>query len=90
MAPSGLNVHIISKDLKQTFPEIISMDSVHLWSITSDMLVFSAHATVRSELKNQNELIDKIGNFLTYKYHIIESTIQIDMEQTPGKKPGME
>ncbi|MFC1502043.1 cation diffusion facilitator family transporter [bacterium] len=90
MAPGGLNVHIISKDLKQTFPEIISMDSVHLWSITSDMLVFSAHATVRSELKNQNELIDKIGNFLTYKYHIIESTIQIDMEQTPGKKPGME
>lgn len=90
MAPSGLNVHIISKDLKQTFPDIVSMDSVHLWSITSDMLVFSAHATVRSEVENQNEFIDKIGNYLTYKYHIIESTIQIDMEQTPGKKSDLE
>jgi len=80
MAPTGLNTDIISEDLKTTFPEIVALDAVHLWSITADMLVFSAHIAVAEKFSlrgKQDVFIQKIHRHLSKKYHIIESTIQI-------------
>ena len=80
MAPTGLNVDIISNDLKSTFDEIAALENVHLWAITADMLVFSAHMKVKVGSKTpdaQAQLIQRISKHLTEKYRIIESTIQI-------------
>jgi cobalt-zinc-cadmium efflux system protein len=80
MAPTGLNVDIISNDLKSTFDEITALENVHLWAITADMLVFSAHMKVKAGSRTpetQAQLIQRISQHLTEKYHIIESTIQI-------------
>ena len=80
MAPTGLNVDIISDDLKSTFNEIAALDNVHLWAITADMLVFSAHVKLKGERRTpetQAQLIQRINKHLTEKYRIIESTIQI-------------
>lgn len=52
----------------------------HLWAITGDMLVFSAHVLLKSQdaaPEDYYRLIDDINKYLTDKYHIIESTIQI-------------
>lgn len=80
MAPAGLNVDTIIQDLKGRFPEIKELEHAHLWTITADMLVFSAHVllddTHRSAV-SQNELISRINAYLAGEYHIIESTIQI-------------
>ncbi len=80
MAPAGLNVDIVIQDLKTKFPEIKELQHAHLWTITADMLVFSAHIllddTQRTAL-SQNELISRINTYLANEYHIIESTIQI-------------
>jgi len=86
MAPKGLNVHIISEDLQNNFKEIIDLINVHLWTITPEMLVFSAHLIVSDDINmfsNQGSLIDKINTYLSDKYHIIESTIQIISSSDP-------
>jgi cobalt-zinc-cadmium efflux system protein len=80
MAPTGLSVDIIIDDLKTKFPEIKQLEHAHLWTITGDMLVFSAHIMLddtHESARDQNRLISKINSYLFRKYHIIESTVQI-------------
>ncbi|UCD04691.1 MAG: cation transporter [candidate division WOR-3 bacterium] len=80
MAPTGLNVDIIIQDLKKQFPEIKQLEHAHLWTITADMLVFSAHILLddtHQSAEAQNRLISKINSYLARRYHIIESTVQI-------------
>ncbi len=78
MAPRGLNVDIIEKDLRQKFPQITKMDKVHLWSITTDMLIFSAHISVSDNngTDYRKALFDEINRYLQDKYRIMETTIQ--------------
>jgi cobalt-zinc-cadmium efflux system protein len=80
MAPTGLNVDMIIRDLKKQFPEIKQLEHAHLWTITADMLVFSAHILLddtQQSAEAQNRLISKINSYLAQRYHIIESTVQI-------------
>lgn len=90
MAPTGLNVDLIIKDLKRKFPQIKQLEHAHLWTITADMLVFSAHMLLHDEQQaavQQNLLIAEINEYLQKKYHIIESTIQILCEGDAGTCP---
>ena len=70
---------MISEDLKKNFSEIRELHNVHLWSITPDMLVFSAHVQIESSKVQvkQEDVISKINDYLLQKYNIIECTIQI-------------
>lgn len=78
MAPKGLNVDTINDDLKNNFQAIKEIYNMHLWTITPDMLIFSAYIKVDGEINaNQDTLISEINEFLFTKYNIIESTIQI-------------
>jgi cobalt-zinc-cadmium efflux system protein len=89
MTPSGLNINMLRKDLKQQFPMIDDVNNVHLWSITPDMRVFTAHVTINPSNQppyNQNNLTFEINNFLCKKYQIIESTIQVEVNKKI-KKP---
>jgi len=83
MAPTGLNIDIISDDLKSVFPEIAEVLNAHLWTITADMLVFSAHITLTqgsSSPVDQDTLLERIGARLSERYGIIESTIQVGFQ----------
>lgn len=80
MAPKGLNVDVVTNDLKSNFNEIKELHNVHLWTITPNMLVFSARMSFHESKDlsiNPNKLISKINKYLAEKYKIIESTIQI-------------
>jgi len=90
MAPTGLNVDTIIADLKQKFPQIKQLEHAHLWTITADMLVFSAHVLLQDPKQaaaEQSLVIAKINEYLHEKYHIIESTIQILCEGDAGTCP---
>lgn len=90
MAPASMNVEVIINDLKGRFPEIKKLEHAHLWTITSDMLVFSAHIRLddtHESARGQNRLISDIGCYLCEKYHIMESTIQILSEGDAGTCP---
>ncbi|MGC9444187.1 MAG: cation diffusion facilitator family transporter [Candidatus Methanospirareceae archaeon] len=83
IAPAGLNVELIASDLTTQFPEIAELFNLHLWAITPEMLVFSAHLKPKptadpAELPN---LLARINAHLAERYHIIESTIQIAREE---------
>ncbi|MFX0024732.1 MAG: cation diffusion facilitator family transporter [Candidatus Hermodarchaeota archaeon] len=79
MAPKGMDIDVISEDLKANFPEIIELYDAHLWTIIPDMLIYSAHVKLNIEIikESQEEFIPKINEFLSNKYRIIESTIQV-------------
>lgn len=77
MAPKGLDVEKLSLELKERFPEIDEISSAHIWSITSDMLVFSAHISLKKESMNKTAILNKISQYLQEKYPIIECTIQM-------------
>ena len=77
-APEGIDIDMKGKDLKNQFPEIKSLNNVHLWTIIPEMIVFSAHITLNN-IKNieKEKLVEKINSYLVKKYNIIEATIQI-------------
>jgi len=83
IAPTGLNIDIISDDLKANFPEIKELLNVHLWTITAGMIVFSAYVRLDNVHKaiEQQKLIARIDNHLSETYGIIESTIQIASDE---------
>ena len=77
-APEGIDINMISNDLKNQFPEIKSLSNVHLWTIIPEMVVFSAHMTLHDKKNIEKEkLVEKINGYLAKKYNIIEATIQI-------------
>ncbi|TFG16611.1 MAG: cation transporter [Promethearchaeota archaeon] len=79
VAPKGLDVNLIANSLKENFSEIDELFNMHLWTITPDMLVFSAYLALKDGINEsqKNDFIIEINNFLYEKYNIIESTIQV-------------
>jgi len=79
MSPKGMDIDNINEDLKINFPQIIEVDDAHLWTIIPDMLLYSAHIRLKEEKieTNHQDLILSLNEFLTEKYKILESTIQI-------------
>ncbi|MFX0081761.1 MAG: cation diffusion facilitator family transporter [Candidatus Hodarchaeota archaeon] len=79
MAPKGMNIDAINEDLKAKFPEINEIYDTHLWTIIPDMLIYSTHIKLNNDMvtDNQEDFILKINEYLSNKYRIIESTIQI-------------
>jgi len=79
IAPTGLNIDMITEDLKKEFPEIRRLYNRHLWTITAGMVVFSAHvelqdlpASVRPRM-----VVARMNDYLAHKYGFVESTIQV-------------
>ncbi|MFX1346337.1 MAG: cation diffusion facilitator family transporter [Promethearchaeota archaeon] len=79
MAPKGMNIDTINEDLKLTFPEINEIYDTHLWTIIPEMLIYSTHIKLNNDMitDTQEDFISKINDYLSNKYRIIESTIQI-------------
>ncbi|MFX1393612.1 MAG: cation diffusion facilitator family transporter [Promethearchaeota archaeon] len=82
MAPKGLNIDTINRELKTNFQEINEIFNAHLWTIIPNMLIFSAYVVLHDNvnMNNTEKLISKINEFLNNKYNIVESTIQISSD----------
>jgi len=79
MAPKGMNIDSINADLKASFPEINEIYDTHLWTIIPEMLIYSTHIKLNNDIitDNQEDFTSKINEYLSNKYSIIESVIQI-------------
>ncbi|MFX1279603.1 MAG: cation diffusion facilitator family transporter [Promethearchaeota archaeon] len=79
MAPKGMDIDMITNDLKAKFPEINQIYDVHLWTIIPDMLIYSAHVKLNDDkiIEYREEFTLKINEYLKKNYNIIESVIQI-------------
>jgi cobalt-zinc-cadmium efflux system protein len=91
MAPAGLDVDSMEKELKMEFPEIDELDKIHFWAITSNMYVFSAHLKVRREALEDaaaNGVVDRVTRFLQERHPIVQSTIQLVDQPPRGGQTG--
>jgi cobalt-zinc-cadmium efflux system protein len=86
MAPKGRNVHDITSALCEQFPAIIETQHEHLWTITPEVVVFSAHLTVDSSRLNPQhdgyrEWLDAVAAWLGERFEVRETTLQVTWEQ---------
>jgi len=83
MAPPGLDVDLINADLMERFPEITEIHSAHLWTISTDILVYTSHIRFSDHIPHQRhkELIGEAIRYLARTYRIAESTIQTACEE---------
>ncbi len=80
IAPADLNIDIVGEALKKEFPDISEIFNMHLWTITPEILVFSAYMKVKGNIGSTDacsSLVSKIHDFLLENYNIIETTVQI-------------
>ncbi len=79
MTPKGLTIDIIEEDIRREFPIVKKIYNTHLWTVTTDMLVFSCHMLLNQSISTieQDNLVTRLNNYLHTKYLIIESTIQV-------------
>jgi cobalt-zinc-cadmium efflux system protein len=82
LAPEDYDSDTIAEDLKRQFPEIKEIFGSHVWAITMDMYIYYAHVSFKTK-KHNGRTINKINDYLSNKYKIIESTIQIDTDDEP-------
>jgi cobalt-zinc-cadmium efflux system protein len=79
IAPTGLNIDMVTEDLKQEFPEIRRLYNRHLWTITAGMVVFSAHVELEDlpDSVRPRMVVARMNDYLAHKYGFVESTIQV-------------
>ena len=77
-APKGINIDIVSSQIKESIPEVISINDMHIWEITSGMYSLTAH--IEADLTNNNlkEIIVRINKLLADRFSIEHSTLQIE------------
>jgi cobalt-zinc-cadmium efflux system protein len=91
LGPEGTGTDAVSRDLREKFPEIREIRNIHFWTITPDMLVFSAHLRIRPEItlsRDSAHLISRINRHLRQEYRVIESTLQILPNEPESLHPG--
>jgi cobalt-zinc-cadmium efflux system protein len=79
-APKGINIDIVSAELKEHVPEIVEITDMHIWEITSEMYSLTTHVTVRES--NSKQIISKINKLLNEKYGIEHTTIQLETDES--------
>lgn len=76
--------HINPKDILEellSVPEILSVDNLHVWSITQGKDALSAHVVVEEGV-DYNEILKNVKNILQAKFGISHTTIQIEKKSS--------
>ncbi|MFX1293385.1 MAG: cation diffusion facilitator family transporter [Promethearchaeota archaeon] len=79
--PKGLNIDIVSTELKSEISEIKEIYDMHIWVITSNMYSFTAQIAInKADYEKSQEILNKIKMILNEKYRIVHSTIEFAIE----------
>ena len=78
-APKGINVDVVTVEIKKNVPEVTAISDMHIWEITSGMYALTAHieANITSS-GNVSEIIHRLNKLLNDKFGIEHTTIQIE------------
>lgn len=91
MAPKDQNVHRIATAMKERFPIITETSHEHLWTITEEVIVFSAHLGIRAGALSTSQMkrwLEEVEHWLSEEFGIVESTLQVnflDVALTPSQ-----
>jgi cobalt-zinc-cadmium efflux system protein len=78
-APKGMNVEMVTAEIKKSIPEVAAINDMHIWEITSGMYSLTAHMKANiATNENLSEIINRINKLLDDKFGIEHTTIQIE------------
>jgi cobalt-zinc-cadmium efflux system protein len=81
-APEGLDLHDLEAGLAE-LPGVVDVHDVHVWTLTSEMVVASAHLMVTSGT-DTHAVLDQARSRLADDYGIEHATLQIEPDTHEG------
>lgn len=81
-APPHLDVDALDADLR-ALPGVVDVHDLHVWTLTSDMEVASAHVMVTTGT-NAHHVLDQARQVLAERYHVAHATLQIEPDDHTG------
>jgi cobalt-zinc-cadmium efflux system protein len=75
-APPEVDMETVEADLRSV-PGVAGVHRLHLWTLTSDLEVASAHLIVRPDA-DLNEVLDQAQLLLQDRYHVAHTTLQLE------------
>lgn len=81
-APPHLDLEAVRRDLAR-LPGVVDVHDLHVWTLTSDMEVASAHVMVRDDADG-HAVLDSARDVLRSKYQVVHATLQVEPEDHTG------
>ena len=82
-APPGTDADTLSVELLEKFRGLEDIYDVHVWTVTTDMRVFTGHVRMKKKVKDPTRIVGLMNRYLAKEHGIVESTIQVDGEDAP-------
>jgi len=83
-SPSWIKYDGVHRDLSK-IGDVVSVHSLHIWSLTADIPVLTAHLTSKNEESDHHAIRNEANRILQSKYQIWRSTIQIEPYNAKAK-----
>jgi cobalt-zinc-cadmium efflux system protein len=81
-APADLDVSRLQADLAD-LPGVVDVHDLHVWTLTSDMDVASAHLVTRADT-DPHGVLDRARDVLRVRYEITHATLQVEPDDHEG------
>lgn len=81
-APAGIDLDRLRADLA-ALPHVVDVHDVHVWTLTSDMDVASAHLMVADE-SGSHAVLDQARVLLAERYGVAHATLQVEPADHTG------
>jgi cobalt-zinc-cadmium efflux system protein len=81
-APAGIDLAAVHADLAAV-PGVVDVHDLHVWTLTSDMDVATAHLMIRAD-GDAHAVLDQARQLLDERYHLAHATLQIEPEDHTG------
>ena len=81
-APPELDLQAMRADLA-ALAGVVDVHDLHVWTLTSDMEVASAHLMVRGQA-DAHAVLDRARDLLRDRYHVVHATLQVEPDDHKG------
>lgn len=81
-APPELDLGALARDL-EALPDVVGVHDLHVWTLTSDMEVLSAHVMVTGDA-DHHAVLDRARDMLADSHGIHHATLQVEPEDHTG------
>ena len=81
-APAHIDVKHVARDLEQ-LDDVVKIDDLHVWTITSGMDAMSVHLEVRQG-SDMHDVLNRARALLRDHHHITHATIQVEPSDHKG------
>jgi len=81
-APAGIDLVAVRADLAG-LPDVVDVHDLHVWTLTSEMDVATAHLMIRNGA-DAHSVLDQARHLLDERYHLAHATLQIEPEDHTG------